>query len=171
MKAGYAGVINMENIEIIPVTEKSTLSNFKKYLIKIYFEAYSSFPQYAYTHPREVKGYLQWLFNHSQGGFFVALEDTMPIGFISTDPSWEDHWLGEKVGEIHEIVVSPSSQKKGIGTLLLKKGIEFLQEKGHHTIGLWVGIENFKAQDFYKKHGFTPGPQAGKWLRMYLKLK
>lgn len=160
-----------ENIRVVQVTEKSVLASYKPHLIKIYFEAYASFPQYAYTHPREVKGYIQWLFNHSQGGFFVALEDSTPAGFISTDPSWEDHWLGKKVGEIHEIVVSPFSQKKGIGSLLLKTGIEFLQGKNHSIIGLWVGIENFKAQDFYKKHGFVPGPQAGKWLRMYLKLE
>ncbi|ACX52763.1 GCN5-related N-acetyltransferase [Ammonifex degensii KC4] len=161
----------VEKAEIIAVTDRQTLNVLKKYLVNLYLSAYAPFPEYAYTHPREVKGYLRWLFQHSQGGFLVALVEGIPAGFISTDPEWEDHWLGERVGEIHEIVVDPAHQQKGIGSLLLQRGIQFLKERGCRTVGLWVGVGNTKAQNFYRKHGFTPGPTAGKWLRMYLELE
>lgn len=56
---------------------------------------------------------------------------------------------------IDTISVSPQAQGTGIGTTLLKAGIEFGIGLGHATIGLLVHPSNPKAKRFYKRMGFA----------------
>ncbi|HEX8371034.1 MAG TPA: ribosomal protein S18-alanine N-acetyltransferase [Pyrinomonadaceae bacterium] len=60
-------------------------------------------------------------------------------------------------GEILNIAVRQTFQNKGIGTLLLKETIEFLESKKIESVWLEVRKSNFAAQDFYRKNGFAFG--------------
>lgn len=66
--------------------------------------------------------------------------------------------LWREVGEEAEIltlVVDPSHQKKGIGSLLLSALVKLLITKGITDLFLEVAEDNHQAQSFYKKHGFV----------------
>lgn len=134
-------------------------------LIEIYKRAYASMPNYAYTSDGEIEHYIQWLKKRAGDGFLVARVWSRPVGFIAVDDSWRT-WYGEEVGEVHELVVDPAYQGKGVGKQLLRAGIDFLKNRGVRTIELWVGEKNDKAHDFYRREGFREDGKWGKWLRM-----
>ena len=138
-------------------------------LIEIYLSAYEKYPQYAYTNPRRVKSYLHWLYKGDPHGFFVAFHNRKPVGFISAHSSWED-WAEGMIGEIHELVVDKEFQGKSIGKELIERALLYLKEQGSEKVGLWVGVENKKAIQFYQSLGFIPHGKWGKWERMLLYL-
>ncbi|MDK2871028.1 MAG: hypothetical protein PWQ16_380 [bacterium] len=135
-------------------------------LCSIYMEAYKELPNYGYQNKSETKRYLKWLYRGDPEGFLVAFKDSEPIGFISCHSNWWDSKLEKVVGEIHEFVVSPSFQGKGIGSKLFEESIKYLRNKGRNTVGLWVGEENDKARRSYEKRGFRYAGNWGKWRRM-----
>lgn len=156
-------------MEVIPFDTHAQLKRYRRSLIDVYLSAYSAIPEYAYTNQEEVRHYLGWLFRRSHGGFFVLFSDSQPRGFISTDPEWID--LDQtRIGEIHELAIARDFQGRGAGSLLLSQAIEFLRQKGHRRVGLWVGANNIRAIEFYTRKGFRPGPVRGIWKRMYLQL-
>jgi ribosomal-protein-alanine N-acetyltransferase len=57
--------------------------------------------------------------------------------------------------EILTLVVDPSHQQKGIGSLLLKALFNLLINKGITELFLEVAEDNHQAQSFYVKHGFV----------------
>ncbi|MDL1957320.1 MAG: GNAT family N-acetyltransferase [Candidatus Desulfofervidus auxilii] len=133
-------------------------------LIKIYLNAYKDLKAYAYTHRRNVKSYLKWLYKSDPESFFIAISDKKIIGFVAGTRFWWDKTYGE-IGEVHEIVVDKPYQGKGIGKMLMERILFFLQ-KYHDTIGLWVGEKNQRAIAFYQHLGFNIVGQVGRWLRM-----
>lgn len=136
-------------------------------LIRIYFSAYSDFPEYAYPNRREVKRYLKWLLKGDPQGFFVAIWDGKPVGFIAVHSRWYD-WQEDLVGEIHELAVDKEYQKKGIGKTLIEKALDYLKSKGRKRITLWVGERNDRAIKIYERMGFIKLYQWGIWIRMIL---
>ncbi len=143
--------------------------DFKKLLpklIDLYIEAYRDLPEYGYQNRNETKRYLKWLYRGDPQGFIVGFEGEEPIGFISCHSNWWDSKLEKIIGEIHEFVVHPSFQRKGIGNALFEESIKYLTGKGLTTIGLWVGENNEKAKRFYEKREFRYIGSWGKWRRM-----
>ncbi|MCD6362874.1 MAG: GNAT family N-acetyltransferase [Synergistetes bacterium] len=138
-------------------------------LTELYIDAYKPLPEYGYQKKAEAKRYLKWLYKGDPKGFFVMFEGNNPIGFISCHKDWWDSKLEKFVGEIHEFVISPSFQGKGLGRKLFEKGIEYLKEAGKDTIGLWVGEDNEKARKFYERRNFQYTGNWGKWRRMIKK--
>lgn len=63
--------------------------------------------------------------------------------------------LGERVAMLEDMVVSPTARGSGIGSALLSYAIEFAKNSGVKRITLLTDGENFSAQKFYSKHGFT----------------
>jgi GNAT superfamily N-acetyltransferase len=137
----------------------------EKELIEIYQRAYASMPAYAYTERSEIKHYIRWLRKRAGGGFLLARVESQVAGFIAVDDHWKT-WCGENVGAVHELVVDPQYQGRGIGRQLLRKGIQFLQDRGVRRIELWVGEKNDKAHCFYRSEGFVDAGKWGKWVRM-----
>jgi len=141
--------------------------------VKIYQKAYRGLEEYAYKTRKEIRRYFKWLRRRDPEGIFVATVSE-PVGFVACDTNWlssfEGKEEGEKVGEIHELFVSPEWQKKGIATVLLFKALEYAREKGQEMAELWVGEKNYRARRFYKENGFKEEGKWGHWIRMVKKL-
>ena len=140
-------------------------------LVEVYLKAYKGLEEYAYTHPEDVKSYLNWLWNRDNEGFFTAKVGGKIVGFVAGDANWFSKRERKRVGAIHEIVVLPEYQGQGIGKALMERVLNYFKEKGLDTAELWVGDENRKAFEFYKRFGFQQNGRYNYWLRMTKKLK
>ena len=58
-------------------------------------------------------------------------------------------------GEIVSLYVLPESWGKGVGKALLESALNDMHHKGFENIYLWVLEENLRAQQFYRKNGFS----------------
>ena len=63
---------------------------------------------------------------------------------------------------IHDIMVVPEYQAKGIGTLIMNKLLEKIEEikKENPSLRVYLGASKNK-EDFYKKFGFIERTDAG----------
>ena len=86
----------------------------------------------------------QFMTQLEPGGCFVAFEDSKPLG-IATCISFG------KVGWFGNLIVRKEYRKKGVGRLLVKHAIDYLQHKGVETIGLYAYP---KLLNFYGRLGF-----------------
>ena len=138
----------------------------------IYKEAYlkKGLEEYAYTTRSSIIGYFWWLLDRDRDGFRVAEISGKPVGFVACDTNWFSRYEGERVAEIHEIVVHPDYQGRGIGTKLIEVALDYGRSRGRRISELWVGIKNYKARRFYKRFGFEEREVHGIWLRMVKKL-
>ena len=148
----------------ITIKNITKLDSLLEELKRIYLDAYQEDYLYAYREPRRVKRYLKWLVKHADGGFFVAFEGDRPVGFLVVEPECRYH--GEVVPEIHELVVDPAYQGRGIGRRLMEAALNFLKRRGYQKVALWVGEGNKDAQEFYRRLGFKFTGRQGSWLRM-----
>jgi ribosomal protein S18 acetylase RimI-like enzyme len=149
--------LNIKNVDPLPIQRE---------LLEIYKRAYRGWEEYAYPTDRRILDYIKWLRKRAPEGFLVAFVNERPTGFIVVDYDWVDY-TGEEVGEIHEIVVDPEFQDKGIGKRLLITGLDVLRAKGRRKFSLWVGKGNTKAQTIYKNLGFRVLEERwNTWVRM-----
>jgi len=142
----------------------------EKHFIEVYTSAYRGLEEYAYTGRRDVKWYFRWLLKRDPNGFYTYVVEK-PVGFIACDCNWFSVFEGNDVAEIHEIVVHPNWQGRGIGTALMKKALDYARSRGKKIVELWVGVRNERAIRFYKNLGFREMGVVGRWLRMALDLK
>ncbi len=138
--------------------------NIIKELIEVYISGYSDMDKYHYTRSRDIKRYIKWLFKRDKNGFFVAKDGEKIIGFVACDANWNG------IGAIHEIVVRKEYQGRGIGKKLMEKCLAYLS-KYVDKIELYVGSENERAINFYKKFGFKIVHDFGYWTKMIKILK
>ena len=90
---------------------------------------------------------------------FVALEAPVDrvVGYLC-------FWLVEGETHILNLAVHPESRRRGIGSLLLRHGLEYSREKGAREITLEVRRSNYKAISLYRRFHFEP---EGVRLRYY----
>jgi ribosomal protein S18 acetylase RimI-like enzyme len=62
----------------------------------------------------------------------------------------------EKVGEIDSIYVIEEYRSQGIGDQLMKRSLEWMDEKGAHVKRILVTAGNQKVMSFYGLYGFRP---------------
>jgi diamine N-acetyltransferase len=87
--------------------------------------------------------------------------------------------LDRKAMEIERLYVRSAYQGHKLGHLLMKRCLELAENKDCELVYLGVWEHNYKAQEFYKKHGFEPfgshvfmvgyDPQTDIWMRKELK--
>ncbi len=86
-------------------------------------------------------------------GFFVCIGDQF-AGLANCNLNFST-WKASPLINIHDLIVSPDFRQQGVGLFLLK-GIEnYATQNGYCRINLEVRHDNFKAQNLYKKAGFT----------------
>ena len=87
-------------------------------------------------------------FNQKTRKYFVALEDTNPVGYIGVMDTIDDY-------NIIGIAVDKNYQNKGIGGKLLQEIINTAKKNNVLSISLEVDEFNEKAINFYKNKGFV----------------
>lgn len=140
-------------------------------LIEIYRSGYEGLEEYAETDEKDIRDYLEWLYEGEPNGFLVAETESELIGFISVHTDWWDRRYQRRTAEFHELVVKRDWQSKGIGKALMMAGLDYARAKGCEYASLWVGEGNLKARKWYHRLGFEEvGKSWGVWVRMVKKL-
>jgi ribosomal protein S18 acetylase RimI-like enzyme len=149
----------------------------KPRLRAIYMSAYAEpgLMPYSYSKISDVEGYLDWLYSGDPDGFFVAYyapsersEFWEPVGFVSVHKEWEHAW--QQAAELHELVVSKDYQGRGIGRRLMETAMQYAKAAGKRRLALWVGENNQRAIDWYRRLAFEPAGRWNVWIRMVKEL-
>ncbi len=91
-----------------------------KSLVQLFMRAYQGLERYGERSRGEGVSYLEELCEDCPAGFLVADAPEGTVGFIASDPDWLDRMQGE-VLEIHELVVDPEWQGKGVARALMRE--------------------------------------------------
>ena len=79
------------------------------------------------------------------GGCFVLYEDSNRVGIASCVSFGKTGWFGN-------LIVNPENRRKGAGGFLVRHAVNYLQNKGVETIGLYAYPD---LTGFYSEIGFT----------------
>lgn len=150
---------------IIKKLEPNEFNKLLPILAQTYLASYQNYPQYAYKTEKRVRSYLRWLYRNNPSGFFIAQLKNKVAGWSACHVNWED-WLEGEVGEVHEIVVEPLHQRKGIAQRLMKEVLNYLASQGREKATLWLGEKNQPARELHLKLGFAQTNQVSHWIRM-----
>ena len=82
-------------------------------------------------------------------GVFVAEADGEVVGYITTRIDRQT-----RIGRIMNFAVSPRHQRKGIGSKLLERALEYLREEGMEFVRIETLEQNEVCKRFYPKLGF-----------------
>jgi RimJ/RimL family protein N-acetyltransferase len=97
----------------------------------------------------------QNLLKHGTSGrkrVVVAVSDTGVIGLVRVGPIMDE---GE-VGLVYLLYVLPAYWGYGVGTALMRAGMNELRDLGMGDAVLWVLRDNLRARRFYERLGWTP---------------
>ncbi len=86
----------------------------------------------------------EFMTNLEPNGCFVLYHDAEKIGIATAISFGQVGWLGN-------VIVSEEHRGKGGGTLIVRKAMNYLMNKGVRTIGLYTYIDRIP---FYTRHGF-----------------
>ena len=153
-------------VSISRIEDEQMLKMVEPRLIDILFSAYADFPEYGVESKEEAHRYIWWLYRSDPRGMFIAKVNDEIAGFIASHSQWWDKYLGDFVGEIHEISVDRKFHGKGIGSKLMYIAERYFIDDGRKVAGLWVGVNNVSAIRFYENKGYVKGEIKGPWLRM-----
>lgn len=92
-----------------------------------------------------------------EGGTLLAEEGEEVVGFVSVCAA-RDKELGTS-GEVAGIYLLRRAQRRGLGTVLLSRGLGLLQAAGHDSAGAWALNGNRAAATFYAARGAVAGAQ------------
>lgn len=97
-----------------------------------------------------------------RGVWFASLADATPIGFLSVGPcKLPVENLEPKAGEIQQLYVLAKHHNLRLGTRLMQLGLEWLEAQGRRPLYIGVWSENYGAQRFYGRYGFTKVGEYG----------
>jgi ribosomal protein S18 acetylase RimI-like enzyme len=86
--------------------------------------------------------------------FFLALYKGEYAGLANCFVNFST-FKAKQLVNIHDFSVSPNFRKKGIGEAMMDEIIRYCRNKGYCKVTLEVRNDNEKAQQLYKKQGFT----------------
>lgn len=84
---------------------------------------------------------------------YVAQLGNQVIGFASFGPS-RDEDMTKEVGELWGIYIDAGCMNKGVGSALMKEGLNNLRELGYKKATLWVLTFNEKSRSWYEHKGW-----------------
>jgi GNAT superfamily N-acetyltransferase len=85
----------------------------------------------------------------------VAARAHAIVGFCRLASPSRDQDAASDVAEIAALNVSPAAWRSGVGTALMTDALERLSRDGWGTATLWLVENNARAEQFYKRLGFT----------------
>ena len=114
-------------------------------------ESLKACPSYE---PRALDDFLAWKKSRhfDEKGLFFAQFGERLVGTIAARPL---KYPGQKKGRITNLAVLPSHRRKGVGSTLLKAGLNYLKGIGMEEAEAW-SWNSPAFLDFYEKHGFQP---------------
>lgn len=86
-------------------------------------------------------------------GIFIAELGGTPVG---TGAGWVDPHRPEPLGYLDGPAVLPAHRRRGIGTVLARRALDYLRSRGMERVRTGVGDWNRAAAAFLAKLGFTP---------------
>lgn len=87
----------------------------------------------------------------------VAEQDATIVGYVfaAIEPlSWKD--LRDECGFIHDLLVTDSARRSGVGVALLDAAIEWLRERQMPRVVLGTAAQNDTARRLFERRGFRP---------------
>lgn len=143
----------MINLRISNKNDIEILQNLNEELF-IDNQKYDSDLRMDWSRSKEGRNYFTKILDDPNSYCVIAEEDGKPVGYISTHPR-KVNYLKSKYLEIDNMGVSPKYRSKGIGSLLIKKCIEWAKAKGYVKLYVNSYFANKKAINFYKKNGLS----------------
>lgn len=86
-------------------------------------------------------------------GFFVCVDGQF-AALANCNLNYST-WQAEFLINIHDFIVAPNFRKQGVGEYLLNEIESYAKEKGYCKLSLEVRHDNLKAQNLYKKVGYS----------------
>ncbi len=104
------------------------------------------------------------MLEHSSRGFVLtATAELGVVGVAYVSFVWAlEH--GGKSAWLEELYVLPAQREVGIGTALLAEVLDRARDCGCACVDLEVDVEHARAENLYRRAGFTPLPRA-RWVR------
>jgi len=88
---------------------------------------------------------------------FVADIDQRVMGYTFATieaESWKA--LTHEAGYVHDLVVDPAAQRKGLGAALLERAAQWIEARGVRRVMLGAAMPNALAHALFKRAGFRP---------------
>lgn len=146
-------------IEVLPENELDRLEPLWGMLLARHAGIWSTLParSLADSWPRRRAQYLEWL--RGDGScVLVARRGEALVGYtmVGVQEGDETFDTGERLGEVHTLVVAAGERDAGIGSRLFDAALDVLAGIGveHVLVGALHG--NHAALAFYERRGFTP---------------
>ena len=123
-------------------------------------EAFIDNPKYDpdlkmdWAHSEKGEKYFTKLVNNPNACCLVTEENSKLVGYIAAVEKRFDYRKSKYI-EIENIGIIPAFRSKGIGSLLIKKCLEWARRKGFQKVYVNVYFQNQRAIKFYKKSGFS----------------
>ncbi len=107
------------------------------------------------TWPQKNKDYFEKSITDDNFLAFVAVADDKIMGYlIGSITKAEDYRNIKDIAELENMFILSNHRKKGIGTLLVNKFVDWAKEKGMKRIKVFASADNQLAINFYKKNYF-----------------
>lgn len=90
--------------------------------------------------------------------FVVAESDGELIGMLTMVFGFST-WMGKTVVTVEDVYVRQDMRGLGIATALLDHAFKLAKDMGCARVDLVTEIDNYPAQELYKKAGFLPVPR------------
>ncbi|MEE9610352.1 MAG: GNAT family N-acetyltransferase [Desulfatiglandales bacterium] len=90
-------------------------------------------------------------FNDAHDGFCLATVGGDIVGSIAIDGAKSDR----EGAHLRWFIVAPDCQGRGVGSILIRKAIEFCRNAHFNRVYLWTFAGLDPARHLYEKHGFS----------------
>jgi len=87
-------------------------------------------------------------FDYSLVGELAENTGSLVCGYITS-------WLVSGEANLLKVAVHPRYRRRGIGSALLRRSLDFFNDRGIEKVWLEVRATNTAAREFYKAHGFA----------------
>lgn len=112
--------------------------------------------QSSWSHSEDGKKYLTRRVRGRNGVCFVAVIDTVIVGYVTGGLLRIQKWRPIKRSELDNIYVKNTHRGQGVGSKLLQEFISWSKSKQVDRVMLYAAAGNERGITFYKKHAFLP---------------
>jgi ribosomal protein S18 acetylase RimI-like enzyme len=109
----------------------------------------------------EFRGWLTQRLEADRSLLLVAEIDGRTIGYLlGADADRPPVFALRRYGMIFDLAVTASHRRRGVGSALLERAMEWFEARGLERVELNVLLANERASSFWRERGFTPFLQS-----------